>query len=478
MTDKNFIPVMPNLPRCFCLGFVILILMSAARAGAGVHTYPAPAGMEMSSDFTVSVDGQPSPVYRARIGPADPKRLFQAMDDIAHSAQLFDIAGFTQFDISGPVTITVTCPHDVTLAKVLPTAAGITPTFTGKTITFTVKDPSNLTLDVNGDACHSLHLFANPMETDVPKDGDPNVIYFKPGVHDVGPEGIVVGSGKTLYLAGGVVLRGKGAGHPIVHLKGDHAKLLGRGIIDGTELATSARYMVVVEGKDDLVEGIIIHDSAGWSMPVRRCDHVIIRDVKIFSHRKYGDGIDLCNSSNVLVEGCFVRSLDDCIVVKAFKGDGPVNHVLVQHCVIWNQVAHALSIGAELREPIDDVHFTDCDIIHDTGRDWSMRIYNCDSAVVTNTRFDHIRIEECRHLISLWIGKAQWSKETERGQINGVSFSDITVVGKTPTIELKGFDAHHLVEGVKFDNLTLNGQPMKQAEVKQNEFVHGITVAP
>jgi len=236
--------------------------------------------------------------------------------------------------------------------------------------------------------------------------------------------------------------------------------------------------LVSVEASDVNLEGIILHDAAGWSMPCRRCDRLSIHNVKIFSHRANGDGIDLCNCRDALVDGCFLRTLDDCIVVKSDKGQGPVKHVLVQHCVLWNQVAHALSIGAELRDPIDDVRFTDCDVIHDTGREWTLRVYHCDSATVTNVRFDHIRVAESRRLISVWIGKAQWSKEADRGHVNGVSFEDVTAAGNPLTVDLHGFDAEHLIEGVKFDRVTLNGKPLQLGDVKENEFVRGVTVVP
>ena len=63
-----------------------------------------------------------------------------------------------------------------------------------------------------------------------------------------------------------------------------------------------------------------------------------------------------------------------------------MHHVLVKNCVLWNQVAHALSIGAELRENVDDVAFENCDVIHDIGREWTLRVYHCDAATISNVR--------------------------------------------------------------------------------------------
>ena len=45
------------------------------------------------------------------------------------------------------------------------------------------------------------------------------------------------------------------------------------------------------------------------------------------------------------VDGCFLRTLDDLIVVKSDHGQEPVHHVVAKNCVLWNQVAHALSVG-------------------------------------------------------------------------------------------------------------------------------------
>jgi hypothetical protein len=164
-------------------------------------------------------------------------------------------------------------------------------------------------------------------------------------------------------------------------------------------------------------------------------------------------------------------------VVKADKGQGQVQHIVVKDCVLWNQVAHALSIGAELRENVTDVLFTNCDIIHDTGREWSLRVFQCDGAEVSAVRFENIRIEESRKLISLWIGKAVWSRDEQRGHIKGVSFKNISAVGNPLRVELTGYAAENLVEDIQFEKVLLNGKPLTNEGIKRNEFVKGITTS-
>ena len=146
--------------------------------------------------------------------------------------------------------------------------------------------------------------------------------------------------------------------------------------------------------------------------------------------------------------------------------------------MLWNQVAHALSIGAELREPISNVLFTDCDIIHDTGREWSLRVYQCDAALVSHVAFDNIRIAEAHRCISLWIGKAVWSRDADYGHIEDISFKNIKATGSPLNIELVGIDSQHLVQNVSFNNVLFNNKPITTADVKANGFVKVVSVKP
>jgi hypothetical protein len=126
---------------------------------------------------------------------------------------------------------------------------------------------------------------------------------------------------------------------------------------------------------------------------------------------------------------------------------------------------------------VDDVLFTNCDVIHDTGREWTLRVYHCDSATVSNVRFENIRVEESRKLISLWINKARWSRDAERGHIRDVTFQNIqAVTAEPPRIELEGFDAAHAIDGVVFDDVKINGQPLAMSGVVTNAFVRHVTV--
>ena len=470
------------------LGLISSGIVPLTRAGI-VRVDPAPAGEDLSPDYAVRVEGQEVPVYVARVACAEPARRWKAMDDKTNSADYFQTAAFASFDMQGPVTVSVTCPATIQSVKLLPSSLNLTPVVQGKTLRLTLAQPSPVTVEVNGNWVGALHLFANPPETGAPKPGDPNVLYFGPGIHEVSH--LVVTNGQTVYVAGGAVVRGVIrpdepfgiSGYsglrtypPTFSLQGTNIAFRGRGIVDGSRCPTHARNLLSVRGRDIVVEGVILRDSSTWTIPIRQSDRVTVRNVKLLGYRANSDGIDICNSRDVTVERCFIRTLDDLIVVKTDQRQGAARRIVARECVLWNEVAHALSIGAELRESVEDVRFSNCDVIHDKGREWTLRVYHCDSARISNVRFENLRIEESPRLISLWIGKAFWTRDDARGQIDGVTFQNIQATAAPLAVELKGFDDTHAVENVVFEHVVVNGQPLAPAQVKTNAFVRGIAV--
>ena len=477
--------------------FLILVAMFSVNAGrkekkSPVTVYPAPSGEILSLAYRVSVDGREVPVYAAKVAPEDAERRWKAMDDKKNSADYFDTGAFAYFDLQNSATIKVTVPSKITTAKILPSSLGIIPVIRGNSISFPAKSPSNLTIEINGEWIRSLHIFINPPEVNIPSPDDPNVIYFGPGIHEI--THLVVGDNKTLYIAGGAVVRaiirpdeefrisgysGLRTYSSSIQLQGKNIIVRGRGIIDASGCTTHSRNMLMVRGSNITIEGIILRDAPTWTVPVRESDNVTIDNIKLIGYRANADGIDICNSQNVTVKNCFIRTLDDLIVIKTPRGGkSDVKHIVAKNCVLWNQVAHALSIGAEITKDINDVLFTDCDIIHDQGREWSLRVYHTDAALVSDVRFENIRIEESIKFISLWINKAVWTSDQDRGHINGISFRNIHASGTPLSVELKGFDEGHTVENVVFQDVTLNGKALTTDMMKINSFTKNVSIQP
>ncbi|MFA6838608.1 MAG: glycosyl hydrolase family 28 protein [Dysgonamonadaceae bacterium] len=439
--------------------------------------YSAPKEESLSKLYKVTVENKNLPVYKFKVAPAEPESRWRAMDNKETPGSLYEEAAFAYFDIKDQVEVTVSTNEAIHSVKILPSSSGIVANFKDKSLSFKIDKPMNLTIEVNGKWVSALHLFANPIEENVPDPNDPNVIYFGPGIHQV--SNMMIGDNKTVYIAGGAIVYGIATeqAEAIFDVRGKNVTIRGRGIIDSSLCPLYSRFSIAVAGSDIDIEGVIMRDASHWTIPIRwGSNGVHVDNIKILGYRPNTDGIDILNSSNVLIENCFIRTLDDNIVVKTLKNEGKVGNITVQKCVLWNEVAHALSVGAEIREDVSNVLFEDCDVIHDKGREWTLRVYHTDAARVSNVRFKNIRIEETQRLISLWINKAYWSADTERGHIIGVEFRNISAKGDNLKIELLGYDQDHLIEDVTFKNVTFNNNAITKGDVVTNNFVKNVIV--
>ena len=160
---------------------------------------------------------------------------------------------------------------------------------------------------------HALHLFGDPLETEAPNGR--RIVYFGPGVHRPGK--ILLKSGETLYVAGGAVV------YTAIEARGvGGVRILGRGIIDTSECARGRAAVLSADGLlRRKVEGVILRDSDVWCLSAFGCHNVEIANVKLVGLWRYNaDGIDICNSQDVVIRNSFVRSFDDAIVLKGSTG--------------------------------------------------------------------------------------------------------------------------------------------------------------
>ncbi len=481
-----------SLSRLSTLSLKVMVLLwsspssvpSASLAQDAVVTYPAPPGEKASEDYKVDAGGKSVFVYTAPVLRGGP-------------------ASFAYFDFSGSITVSVASPRKIGTVKILPTSYGIKPAVSENSVSFTLRKPANLTIEMNASVERPLHLFANPPEAHRPNPNGKDVIYFGPGVHEVAT--LRPKSGQTVYLAGGAILR---AGIPpdekpteeknwrgnkvwaalLETHGGQGVKVRGRGILDLGPLPWHARTAMWFGGSQDvLVEGIIVLDAPAWVVAIHNSKHVIVRNVKQLCARENSDGIDICNSQDVLVEDCFLRNNDDEVCVKTLSPPPAMEskNIVVRRCVVWNDRARGLGITSETRANISNVLFKDCDIIHDFSGGFdcaALAILVSDSGTMSNIRFEGIRVEDCRNtLVNCWIGADMWGHDKIRGHIKGVTFKDIVVMGKAiPVMKLTGCDDAHLIENVRIENLRIQGSLTRGAEpvkLQTNAYVRGLAIA-
>lgn len=380
------------------------------------------------------------------------------VDEVRNTKHNVENASMTTFDFSGVVEIAVTYNRgDVKTARVRPLSYNIPFQIENNTIVFSLSCPGNLSIEVNGDIFHNLHLFANPIEESVPDKNDSDLLYYAPGIHFFENGELRVPSGKTVYLAGGALLMGR-----VVIDNVHDVKLIGRGIIDYTVKGG----IKIANSQNVYVEGIVATQcSTGGS------DNVTIRNVKCISYYGWGDGMNVFASTNILFDGVFCRTSDDCTTVYGTRLGfvGGCQNITMQNSTLWADVAHPIFIGlhGNTKEPeiLENLNYVNIDILDHKEKQVNyqgcLAINAGDNNLVRKVRFENIRIENFRQgqIVNLRIFfNEKYCTSPGRG-IEDVLFKNISYTGDNAELSIiEGYNEERQVKNIRFENLSINGE--------------------
>ncbi len=435
---------------------VTACLLYCTTSTAKVVTYPAPGGEALSGDYQVWADDQKVDVYTTRV--LDPPFAGKQWD---HGGPY----GFANFDMSGRVTVRIVSKRPLRNVVIRPQSYGIRPVLEDDhTLTLTLKQPRKISIEPDG-IKGPLLLFANPLQADPPSPGDPGVVYFGPGVHK--PVKITLADDQTLYVAGGAVVKAE------VFASGNRIRIRGRGILDGSDWAWRkgpvGNLIAIRDSRDVEISGVTLRGSSHWTIVPMDCRQVTVRNVKLCNSRvQNDDGINPCNSQDVLITDCFIRSDDDCIALKGidFRGkNSNVERITVENSILWCDRARIFLLGHESRAQymrnvtlrnLDIVHFSMTPFLFEPGEEMRLE----------NITIEDVRIhgEGQRELIRLRPVVNQYMRKRVPGTIRNVSFVNVTVEGRPGEyqVQLEGADAEHDVRDVSFENVSILGAPLSE----------------
>jgi polygalacturonase len=445
---------------------------------ANLVLHPIPQGILYShhnDDFTV----------QAR----EPDGIWQDLYEYKVNVDMDNMqtASMVQFDFQGKVEMRVKSNNGmINDVKIRPLASHIATRIEGNVICFSLDKPAKLSLEVNGDRLHNLHIFANPLETEKVLSEDKDVIYFGEGIHtapDSTGKAFVIPSNKTVYLAAGAVVRGK-----FVCDSAKNVRFVGRGFIDNAERGFELKFSKNIE-----INGITVINPRHYTVYGGQTDGLKIKNLKSFSNRGWSDGIDLMSCNNVDIEDIFMRNSDDCIAIYTHRWDfyGDARNYTIKNAILWADVAHPINIGlhgdtSHEGNVIENLHFTGIDILEhdedDRNYQGCMAFSVSDFNMVRNVTFENIRIENIQEgqLFNLRIlYNEKYSSGAGRG-IENVTFRNIYYTGycENPSV-IEGFNESRMIRNVSFENIVINGKRMKsfeEAGIKVGKFTNEITV--
>ncbi|MGI6623760.1 MAG: hypothetical protein GX227_03005 [Clostridiaceae bacterium] len=462
---------------------------ASEKTPAILTLYDAPKTVTASKDATLTIEGETVFVYDAVVNNTHSWSKTPKLSSTPMA--YFDFEGEVDVDI-----LMTGLDKPIESAVISPLSAGVQAEVKEGHVRFTLSKPGQYTVQFNGSPNKAMHIFANPIEKEIPDKNDPNVIYIEPGDWEI--ESLVLKDDQTLYLSGGAILRGS-----VVADNAKNVSIRGRGMIDGSlyeswvKEGEYARVPIDFRNSRNIkVEGIIIHNSNAWCFNSFQSDGAEISNVKIISARPNGDGFTFQSCLNYSVKDSFVRSWDDSLVVKNYGINS--DNITFDNIQVWTDLAQSCEIGYETNKgklknsKITNITFKNITVLYNFHKP-VLSIHNSDDALVQNITYSNIVVENAlmgrgdagdnNQLIDFNIAASGWSSTAGRGIIKDVLIEDLTVlnsdVGVTPPTRIYGYDEEHMVENVTIRNVVINGTKitdLKDLKAKVNAYTANIIV--
>lgn len=464
-----------------------------------VKIYPVPDGAVLQEDYCLRVrpvgagEWQEIKTYSVKVDMHDVRR-----------------ASMTYFDFDGSVEVEITFPKFYTVyrADIRPLSLGIQPVIEPKRITFILDSPANLSVEVNRDRFHNLHLFAGSLKQaleEAPDKNDSNVmlvkgslnrsgflsdetsrqlekmpedrtLYIEAGIYYIGECIWHLPSHTNIYLEGGTILIGG-----LVFEHGEQLRIYGKGILYLADFArfSSINGFRINHSRDIVIENLMFINPPHYTVSLGDCENVTVCGIKSFSCEGWSDGVDMMSCRNVTVEKCFLRTSDDCVAIYGSRWDnyGDSRNIHVRDMVLWADVAHPLMIGthgdhAHDGDVIEHVIYENIDILEhhefQPGYLGALAINAGDKNLVRDVVYKNIRIEPFEHGKVLDF-QVKWNKDYNPAPGRGIEhicLEDIEIRtgdGEEPS-EIAGYSEEFMVRDVVIRRMYRDGREVRSLE--------------
>jgi polygalacturonase len=238
-----------------------------------------------------------------------------------------------------------------------------------------------------------------------------------------------------------------------------------------------------------LIEGVTIRNSPMWHIHPVLSANITVRSVKVIGHGPNNDGCNPESCRDVLIEGCYFDTGDDCIAIKSGRNnDGrrvnvPTENVVIRGCKMSDGHGGVV-IGSEMTGGARNIFAEDC-TMDSPNLDRALRIKtnSVRGGTVENVYMRNVAIGQVAEAVlkinffygegdvddytptvkNIYLDRVTSSKSKYALSIRGYDRSPITGVHLTNCAFDNVEKANLLVgaEGLVLNNVTINGEPVQ-----------------
>jgi len=253
--------------------------------------------------------------------------------------------------------------------------------------------------------------------------------------------------------------------------------------IFGKEETLRPNFVQLMNCKNVFIEGPSFHDGPMWTIVPVYCEHVIIRDIKVYTDGPNTDGINPCSSKNVLIEGCYFETGDDCVVIKSglneegWRVNKPCENVVVRNCEVAKGYG-GFTIGSEMSGGVNNIIFKNC---HIKGARYGLRIKSMRGrgGYVKNVWYENISMDSITRqaiLVNMFYPYSTIKPKTDSaGVFDDIYMNNISVDKAGKAVHLIGLPESN-IRHISLKDIEINAQKGPLIKDVQNIYFYNVNV--
>lgn len=221
-----------------------------------------------------------------------------------------------------------------------------------------------------------------------------------------------------------------------------------------------------VDCKNVLIEGVTMLRSPFWVMHPLRCENVIVRNVHVQNDGPNGDGCDPESCKDVLIEGCYFDTGDDCIAIKSGRNrDGlrwkkPSENIIVRNCRMKNGHGGVV-VGSEISGGYKNLFVENCEMDSpELERVIRIKTNPCRGGTVEDIYVRNVQVGQCKEAvlkINLDYEPKELCKRAYPPTVRNVYLENVNCQKSKYGVYIVGLEHHCNVYDIEVKDCNFNG---------------------
>jgi polygalacturonase len=223
-----------------------------------------------------------------------------------------------------------------------------------------------------------------------------------------------------------------------------------------------------------LIEGVRIKEPPFWQIHPVLSQNVTVKNVTINGLGPNNDGCDPESCKDVLIEGCYFNTGDDCIAIKSGRNNDarrvnvPSENIIVRNCIMKR--GHAgVAVGSEMTGGARNIFVENC-VMDDPNQDRAIRLKtnSVRGGFIENVYVRNLVVGQVKEaVLKIDFFYFDIEKGSYKPVVRNVNMENVTSKKSKYALFLRGFDDAP-IRDVTLKNCTLenNSQPNVISNVK------------